>query len=350
MLNALQNPPTTDQERWEVFMTKDRRYDGAFVVAVRTTGIYCRPSCPSRTPHRENVVFYAVPQEAEDAGFRPCKRCTPDTQAFEAEVVGRICRYMDEHLDAHLTLDDLGNVAALSPHHLQRVFKRALGITPRQYVEARRLEHLKGRLKAGESVTSALYEAGYSSSSRLYERDQLGMTPAVYRKGGKDMHIHFTTAVCSLGVVLVGATEKGICAVSLGDTPAELEATLRRDYPAADIQPDDAGLGEWVAPLLCHLEGEQPHLELPLDIQATAFQWRVWQALRAIPYGETRTYSQIAQAIGSPKAVRAVGTACASNHVAVVIPCHRVVREDGALGGYRWGVARKEKLLRREQS
>ncbi len=352
MLTAIANPPTTDEERWEAFTSKDRRYDGSFVVAVRTTGIYCRPSCPSRPPRRENVAFYDDVQQAEQAGFRACKRCAPDTQAFEAEVVARVCRYMDEHLDDRLTLDELGTIAALSPHHLQRVFKRTLGIAPRQYAEARRLDMLKGRLKAGENVTNALYESGYSSSSRLYERadNQLGMTPAAYRKGGKDMQIHFTTASCPLGYVLVGATERGLCAVSLGDSPAELEAALHADYPAAEIERDDEGLGKWLTPLLRHLEGQEPHLELPLDIQATAFQWRVWQELRAIPYGETRSYSQIAEAIGNPKAVRAVGTACANNHVAVVIPCHRVVREDGSMGGYRWGIERKEKLLKYEHA
>ncbi len=348
MLTTIQNPSVSEQERWEAFANKDRRYDGRFVVAVRTTGIYCRPSCPSRPPLPKNITFYDLPEEAEQAGFRPCKRCTPDTQAFEAEVVGRLCRYMDEHLDDKVKLDDLGQIVNLSPHHLQRVFKKALGITPRQYVEARRLENLKSRLKAGENVTDALYEAGYSSSSRLYERDQLGMTPAAYRKGGKGMNIHFTTAPCSLGTVLVGATEKGICAVSLGDTPDELENTLRGDYPAADIQRDDDALGEWLSPVLQIVEGEQPHNELPLDIQATAFQWRVWQELRTIPAGETRTYSEIAQAIGNPKAVRAVGSACGNNHVAIVIPCHRVVREDGTMGGYRWGINRKEQLLKRE--
>jgi AraC family transcriptional regulator of adaptative response/methylated-DNA-[protein]-cysteine methyltransferase len=298
------------------------------------------------------VVFYTQPEEAAQAGFRACKRCSPNTQAYEAQMVEQACQYIEAHLDERLTLDDLGNQTNLSPHHLQRVFKRAMGITPRQYIEARRLESLKARLRKGETVTNALYEAGYSSTSRLYERapEQLGMTPAAYRKGGRGMQIHYTTVACSLGYVLVGATERGICAVSLGDSPSVLESTLKADYPAAAIERDGDDLGQWVAALLQHLEGKAPHIELPLDIQATAFQWRVWQELRRIPLGETRTYSQIAQAIGNPNAVRAVGTACGSNRVAVVIPCHRVIREDGSMGGYRWGLERKEELLRRERS
>lgn len=350
MFTPISDLPVTDEARWQAFSSKDKRYDGVFIVAVKTTGIYCRPSCPSRAPRRENVTFYAQPEEAAQAGFRPCKRCSPNTQAFEAQIIAQTCHYIEAHLDERLTLDDLGNQANLSPHHLQRVFKRAMGISPRQYIEARRLENLKARLRGGDSVTDALYQAGYSSSSRLYERapEQLGMTPAAYRKGGIGMQIHYTVVTCSLGYVLVGATERGICAVSLGDSPSLLEAALKVDYPAATIERDEAELGEWVTALLQHLEGKQPHLELPLDIQATAFQWRVWQELRRIPLGETRTYSQVAQAIGSPKAVRAVGTACGSNRVAVVIPCHRVIREDGSMGGYRWGLERKEELLRRE--
>jgi AraC family transcriptional regulator of adaptative response/methylated-DNA-[protein]-cysteine methyltransferase len=341
----------TDDQRWQAVAARDRQFDGRFVTAVRTTGVYCRPSCPARTPKRENVTFYASPAEAEAAGFRACKRCSPNEQAWEADVAGRVCRYIEAHSEDHPTLDELGAHVALSPHHLQRVFKRALGITPRQYAEAYRLEQFKTRLKAGGSVTQALYDAGYSSSSRLYERapDQLGMTPAAYRKGGRGMRIHYTMTECPLGLLLVAATERGICAVCLGDAPDELEAELRADYPAADIARAEAGLGEWVQALLQYLDGQGPHLELPLDVQATAFQWRVWQELRRIPPGETRSYRQIAAAIGSPGAVRAVGNACASNRAALVIPCHRAVREDGGLGGYRWGLNRKATLLAQEQ-
>jgi AraC family transcriptional regulator of adaptative response/methylated-DNA-[protein]-cysteine methyltransferase len=344
------NSAISEDERWEAVLRRDRRYDGRFVTAVRTTGIYCRPSCPARTPKRENVTFYHTPAEAEGAGFRACKRCNPDQQAFEAQVTEQVCDYIGTHLQARLTLDELGGVVNVSPHHLQRVFKRATGITPKQYIDARRAEDLKARLKAGEGVTSAVYEAGYSSSSRVYEHSdaRLGMTPAAYRKGGKGMEITYTIVECPLGYLLVGATERGICVVRLGDTAEELAAGLYADYPAAEIQ--EGRLSEWVEPLLEHLNGDLPHLELPLDVRATAFQWRVWEALRAIPYGETRTYSEVAQTIGNPKAVRAVANACAGNRVAVVIPCHRVVREDGDLGGYRWGLERKEWLLGKESA
>jgi AraC family transcriptional regulator of adaptative response/methylated-DNA-[protein]-cysteine methyltransferase len=341
----------TDVMRYEAVLRRDKQFDGQFVTAVRTTGIYCRPSCPARTPKRENVTFYNSPAEAEAAGYRACKRCSPDQQASEAQMTEQVCRYIEEHAGERLTLDDLGAAANVSPHHLQRVFKRAMGITPKQYLDARRTDDLKARLKAGEQVTTAVYEAGYSSSSRVYEQSdaRLGMTPAAYRKGGAGMTITYTIEACALGYLLVGATERGICVVRLGDTADELEQGLYADYPAADIQADDGQLGAWVGALVDHLNGDLPHLELPLDVRATAFQWRVWETLKAIPYGETRTYSQIAAAIGDPKAVRAVAGACARNEVAVVIPCHRVVRTDGDLGGYRWGIGRKAALLEQER-
>lgn len=268
----------------------------------------------------------------------------------QAEMVHQLCQYIDANLESRLTLADLGMRVGLSPYHLQRVFKRVMGITPRQYTEARRLDAFKTQVRGGATVTDALYGAGYGSSSRLYERSngQLGMTPATYGKGGKGMHIHYTVVDCPLGRLLVAATTRGVCAVSLGDTPEYLEAELRADYPAAEITRDDDSLGEWVAALVAYLEGQEPHLDLPLDVQATAFQWRVWQVLRAIPPGETRSYGEIARIVGSPGAARAVGSACANNPVALVIPCHRAVREDGSLGGYRWGLARKEALLRQE--
>lgn len=344
--------PLTDEERWQAVISHDRDYDGAFVLAVRTTGIYCRPSCPARKPLRTNVAFYPDCATAERDGFRPCKRCTPHKQAEDAAVVERICALLDAAPDARLTLDDLAGEVHLSPTHLQRVFKRAMGISPRQYAAARRLERLKQNLQRGTStVTEALYESGYSSSSRLYEHthDQLGMTPSAYRRKGAGMVIQYTIVESSLGYLLVGGTEKGVCAVRLGDTPEALLAELRQSYAAAALTRDDDGLGEWVAALIRHLDGQQPHLELPLDVRATAFQQRVWQELQRIPYGETRSYSQVAAAIGHPKATRAVANACASNPVAVVVPCHRVVREDGGLGGYRWGIARKEALLDTER-
>ena len=265
-------------------------------------------------------------------------------------LVRQACRLIEEHREETLTLADLGTALDVSPAHLQRVFKRVVGITPRQYVEACRLGQFKTRLKEGEAVTTALYDAGYGSSSRLYERThaQLGMTPSAYRRGGREMRIDYTIVACPLGRLLVAATEKGICAVSLGDVDAELERALWSEYPAASIERDGTELSRWVNALLNYLDGEQPHLDLPIDVQATAFQWRVWETLRTIPYGGTRSYSAIAQELGNPKAARAVAHACATNPVSLVIPCHRVVREDGTLGGYRWGLERKQRLLAEE--
>jgi AraC family transcriptional regulator of adaptative response/methylated-DNA-[protein]-cysteine methyltransferase len=335
---------------YQAVLNRDRTQDGKFVTAVRTTGIYCRPSCPARTPKRENVEFYRTPAEAEAAGFRACKRCSPNTQAFEADLAEQICRYIDSNLDQRLSLDELGGVVVISPQHLQRMFKRALGISPREYIAARRLDHLKSRLKAGDTVTNALYDAGFSSSSRLYENapDKLGMTPADYRSGAEGLNIRYTVAPCSLGYVLAAATERGICAVMLDDTADTLETKLRDEFPGAHIHADTDSLREPLSGVLDYIEGQQPHVELPLDIRGTAFQQRVWQALRQIPYGETRSYSEVAEALGQPAATRAVASAIANNHIAVVIPCHRVVRQDGSMGGYKWGLARKQALLQRE--
>src|SRR6266567_1975874 len=306
-----------EENYWQAVLNRDSQSDGTFVFGVRSTGIYCIPSCPARHPRREQVIFFTRPEAAEEAGFRACRRCHPgETSVYELQVV----------------------------------FKRVVGITPRQYVEACRLGQFKARLKEGESVTTALYDAGYGSSSRLYERThtQLGMTPSTYRRGGREMRIGYTIVACPLGRLLVAATEKGICAISLGDVDAELESALWSEYPAASIERDGTELSQWVNALLDYLNGEQPHLDLPVDVQATAFQWRVWEMLRAIPYGSTRSYSAIAQALGNPKAARAVAHACATNPVSLVIPCHRVVRENGALGGYRWGLERKQRLLAEE--
>lgn len=339
-----------EEERWQAVLRRDGGCDGRFVYAVRSTGIYCRPSCPARRPRREMVEFYASPEEAERAGYRPCRRCRPDG-ATPAEpnldLVGAICRYLDEAREPAPTLADLGRRFGLSPSHLQRTFKRIVGVSPRQYAAARRLERFRGRLQQGAPVTQALYEAGYESASSAYDQDsrRLGMAPGRYRRGGAGMQIAYTAAPCPLGRLLVAATEAGICAVKLGDSEAALEEALRAEYPAAAIRRDDARLGPWVQAILAHLRGAQPHLDLPLDVRATAFQERVWQALRAIPYGSTRSYHDIAAAIGQPAAARAVARACAANPVALLIPCHRVIREDGGLGGYRWGFERKRALL-----
>lgn len=347
---------TNEANYWQAVLSRDRNSDGSFVYAVRSTGIYCRPSCPSRRPRREQVVFFPLPQGAEQAGFRPCRRCLPrNVDGYtneQVELVHQVCRSIEEHLDDDLTLANLGAQLHISPHHLQRSFKRIIGITPRQYAETCRLGQFKSRLREGESVTRAMYEAGYSSSSRLYERApaHLGMTPTTYRKGGLGMNISYTTVDSPLGRLLVAATDRGICGVSLGDSDTTLEAALRREYPAAQIQRDDDGLGKWVSAFLGYLNGRQPDLHLPVDVQATAFQWQVWEALRAIPSGSTRSYSEVAKALGHPQAARAVARACATNPVALVIPCHRVVRENGHLGGYRWGIERKQQLLAQEKA
>lgn len=340
---------------WRSTLARDPAADGMFVYAVRSTGIYCRPSCPSRKPGRNNVQFFRGPEAAERAGFRPCRRCRPRDAAQAdpgLDVVRQACHYLDEHKDDRLSLTDLGRRVGVSPHRLLRTFKRIVGITPREYAEARRLDRLKGRLREGDSVTRALYDAGYGSSSRLYERAQarLGMTPGVYRRGGQGMRIEYATADCPFGRLLVAATERGVCAVYFGDTDRALEASLSREYPSAEIRRGENGAARWIGAILRHLEGKQPHLDLPTDVKATAFQQRVWQQLRAIPYGETRTYREIAERIGAPRAARAVGRACATNPVSVVVPCHRAVREDGGLGGYRWGMNRKEHLLAHERA
>ncbi len=350
-----------DGERcWQAVREGDARFDGAFVIAVRTTGIYCRPTCPARTPKRENVRFLASPDEAERAGFRACKRCRPneDSQnAAQADLVRNVCRYIDSHLGESPTLAELGAALRMSPSHLQRTFKRLMGISPGQYLRTRRLSFMKAQLKNGESVTSAMYEAGFGSSSRLYEsaQSELGMTPSTYGKHGRGMEIGYVIVDCYLDRLLVAATGHGLCAVNIGGSDDALEAALHGDFRLAHIvQQDtgarqDTGLEWWVRGVLDHLRGQQPHDSLPLDLQATAFQRQVWQQLQSIPYGETRTYREIAERLGRPKAARAVGRACATNPVSIVIPCHRAVGADGGLTGYRWGIERKRALLEREQ-
>jgi len=352
-------PTMHEDPRWTAVVRRDRTADGSFVYAVKTTGVYCRPSCASRGAKRQNVVFYRNPEAAEAAGYRACKRCHPKAQPGDDPALKRVrraCALIDRALEEGESgppaLGTLARAVGSSPHHLLRLFKRHLGITPRDYADAKRLERVKRHLKEGDGVAGALYAAGYGSPSRLYERAdaQLGMTPATYRRDGKGAEIEFTVARAPLGRLLVAATERGLAAVSLGDDDASLERALHAEYPAAQIRRADQRLKPWVGAILDHLAGERPDLALPLDLQATAFQWRVWRALKQIPYGETATYGEIAQAIGAPKAARAVARACASNRAALVIPCHRVVREDGELGGYRWGVERKQRLLAGEQA
>ena len=334
-------------------MARDRSFDGQFFFGVVTTGVYCRPSCPSRRPLRGNVRFFRVPAEAEKAGLRPCLRCRP--LADPAEETAKLCRYIEEHCGEPLDLAALAKRAGLSRFHLQRTFKAAVGVTPKQYLEAQRLAKLKKELRRAKDVTSAVYEAGFGSSSRVYERadSRLGMTPKQYRRGGDGVSITYATVESPVGLAMMGATDRGVCFVQFGDTREQLLDALRREYPAATLEaaadPPRREFRQWMDELAAHLAGSRPALELPLDIQATAFQMRVWDYLRSIPYGRTQSYRQVAAGIGAPAAVRAVAGACAANRVALVIPCHRVIRGTGDAGGYRWGLERKRALLDRER-
>src|SRR6266404_3062502 len=348
MLQTLTSVPNimNNPELWDAVLARDASRDGSFVFAVRSTGIYCRPSCPARRPGREQVSFFQIPEAAEQAGFRACRRCHPRrarTDDPQIELVRQICHAIDEHDEEPATLKTLSAETGVSAQHLQRTFKGVMGITPRQYAESRRLKQFKSNVKNGASVTDAMYDAGYGSSRGLYEKSsaRLGMTPATYGRGGRGMRIIYTIAKCSLGRLLVAATERGICSVALGDSDADLERALLAEYPNASIDKKDTvispSLNLWLHDVLEHLDGKTPRLDLPIDLQATAFQLRVWEELRRIPFGATRSYQEIAEAIGKPKAVRAVARACASNHAALVIPCHRVIRGDKSLAGYRWG-------------
>ncbi len=345
-----------DEELWKAVLARDAGRDGQFVFAVRSTGIYCRPSCPSRRPRRDRVSFFRLPEAAEQAGFRPCRRCHPQKARVvdpQVELVQRACRLIQEEDAAEsITLAMLSAQTGVSPFHLQRTFKSVMGITPKQFAEACRVDRFKRRVRAGESITNAMYDSGFGSSSRLYERAaaELGMTPATYGKAGRGALINFAVVNCSLGELLVAATKVGICSVKLGDSGDVLEADLLREFHAAEVQRDDKGLRQLVEGILDLLEGKQPRIELPLDVQATAFQRQVWEQLRLIPYGSTRSYGELAKAVGQERAVRAVARACATNPVALVVPCHRVIRSDKSLGGYRWGLKRKKALLEKESA
>ena len=347
-----------DAVRWDAVLGHDRAADGLFVYAVRSTGVYCRPSCPSRRPRRDRVAFFETPAIAREAGFRACKRCHPDAAVAAAdpwiEKVRRACVYLS-NVDGHPALSALAARLGGSPYHLQRNFKRIVGVSPREYADAIRLRKVKGRLRQAGDITGAMLDAGYGSSSRFYERavPKLGMAPSVYRRGGAGMHIGYTivdSKNATLGRLLVAATPRGVCAVAMGSSDIDLMRALSHEYPAAAIAADAGALARWTKAILAHLSGREPRLDLPLDVQATAFQWQVWQALASIPYGETRTYSEVAASIGKPRSVRAVARACATNPVALAIPCHRVVPAAGGEGGYRWGVERKKTLLESEST
>jgi AraC family transcriptional regulator of adaptative response/methylated-DNA-[protein]-cysteine methyltransferase len=342
-----------DDERWSAVVTRDSGHDGEFVFAVSSTGVYCRPSCAARRPRRENVTFYSRPAQAEKAGFRACLRCRPRAASGnpQSDAAKEICRYIEQHLDEPVTLARLGKVFRQSPFHLQRRFKAAIGITPREYADSCRLRQLKRNLQAGDNVTRAMYDAGYGSSSRLYEKtaSQLGMTPDKYRRGAVAATVRYAIADSPLGRMMIAATDRGVCAIQFAASDGELIEGLRHEFPFAQRKPDEGGLQAWVAALLQKMAGKELNAALPLDIRATAFQRRVWTYLQSIPFGETRSYGQVAKAIGQPTASRAVARACATNPVAVAIPCHRVVRGDGDNSGYRWGVERKKALLEIEQ-
>ena len=341
-----------DESRWQALLRRDPGADGVFFYSVRTTGVYCRPSCAARRARRENVRFHVTGAEAEGAGFRPCKRCRPDQPGLaeqRAAVVARACRLIESAEEAP-GLDALAAGAGMSRYHFHRVFTAVTGVTPKAYAAAHRARRVREELARRDTVTEAIYGAGFNSSGRFYAQAPgvLGMTPTDFRGGGDGASIRFAVGACSLGCVLVAATDRGVCAILLGDDRAALQRDLRRRFPRARLLGGDRAFGALVSTVVRFVETPALGLSLPLDVRGTAFRQRVWQALREVPAGSTTTYTRIAARIGAPKAVRAVAQACASNALAVAIPCHRVVRSDGALAGYRWGVRRKRALLARE--
>ena len=344
--------PSLDDARWAAFAARDATFDGQFFIAVETTGIYCRPSCPAKRAKRENVRFYATAAEAERAGFRPCKRCKPNEPSFvqqHAEKVRQACRLI-ETAEAEPKLDDLAAAVGLSPYHFHRVFKSVLGVTPKAYAAAHRSKRVREELGRSATVTAAIYGAGFNSNGRFYatSSETLGMTPNQFRAGAPDAEIKFAVGESSLGLVLIAASDKGVCAILFGDDPDGLARDLERQFPRARLVSDDPAFEQLTAKVIGFVEDPRRDLDLPLDIRGTAFQRRVWEALRRIPLGTTATYADIAKAIGAPKAVRAVGRACGSNPIALAIPCHRVVGSNGSLTGYRGGIERKRALLAKE--
>lgn len=343
-----------DDARWEAVLARTAAADGRFFYAVRTTGVYCRPTCPSRRPRRQNVEFFTTTAEAEAGGFRACRRCTPDNghgPVSAAERIRRACRLIDEAEDKP-DLRAIAAAAGLSPFHFHRMFKRLLHVTPREYVAARHAGRLRDALQRGRSVTEAIYDAGFSSSSRVYETagEALGMTPGTYRAGAPGQRIDYAITPCSLGSLLVAATPRGVCAIELGDSPETLRRRLGQRFPRAAVVQDDRAVKHCVEAVTRFLDTPAQNIDLPLDVRGTAFQRRVWTALRRLRAGTTITYADLARRIGRPSAVRAVARACASNTIALAIPCHRVIRGDGGLSGYRWGVDRKRTLLQRERA
>src|SRR6266849_7748094 len=346
-----------DNNQWQAVLARDANHDGKFVFAVSSTGVYCRPSCPSKRPRRENVTFFRRPAEAESAGFRECLRCRPKSVIGNPrhELIKSVSRYIEQHLDEPITLARLSTEFRQSPFHLQRTFKAVLRITPKEYANACRMRGFRQNLKAGHSVTRAMHEAGYSSTSRLYSRtaSELGMEPGKYRRGAIAAPIRYTCADSPLGRLLIAATDKGICSIKFADSDEELEQGLKQEFPFAVRRRDDQDLADLAQKVVQRIRGDGRDRDtasaLPLDIQATAFQRRVWSYLQSVAFGETRSYSQVAKAIRRPSAVRAVARACATNPVAIAIPCHRVVRSNGEMGGYRWGIERKQALLKMEE-
>lgn len=343
----------TDDDRWQAVVNRDAAAEGAFVYSVKTTGVYCRPTCAARLALRKNICFHATCHEAERAGFRPCKRCRPNEESRgqrHSALVANACRAIEE-AGAAPGLASLAESAGMSRFHFQRVFKRQTGVTPKEYAAAHRGQRIRGELAKRATVAQAIYGAGFGSNSRFYESstELLGMLPKAYRSGGTGTAIRFAIGACWLGSILVAATDRGLCAILLGDDPDELARDLQDRFPKAELIGGDAGFERLVAKVVGLVQQPSAGLDLPLDIRGTAFQQRVWKALREIPAGSTASYTEIAEKIGSPKSVRAVASACAANALAVAIPCHRVVRTDGSLSGYRWGVERKQALLQREK-
>lgn len=352
MRDEMTDSYASDAARWDAVCRRDKAADGQFVYAVRTTGVYCRPSCPARPARRENVSFHDTGAAARAAGFRPCLRCQPDGPSLEerrAQLVAQACRVLDAAEEAP-DLETLAQACGVSAFHLHRVFKAHTGITPKAYAAQRRAGRVQRELGDAGSVTEAIYAAGYSSSGRFYaeSNERLGMTPRRYRAGGEGVVIRFAVAECSLGAVLVASTVKGICCILMGDDPDALARDLQDRFPKAQLRGADADFEQTVAQVIGLVEAPRLGLDLPLDVQGTAFQQRVWQALREVPAGETVSYAELAQRLGMPDGARAVAGACAANPIAVAIPCHRVVRMDGSISGYRWGVERKRALLDRE--